>query len=168
MALMSKDKDLTEKEKPDQKAAKEEKEVVTPKPGMADYIDALYDHHFTNKGTPAERNQSVHDLMRGQEILLLQPLLEYLAEKNSIRLLGPRQANKKAPTVAMVTADDPDAIAGKLADYNVMASGGDFYANRCIEGQGESAEKGVLRVSFVHYTEKAEIDQLIDALDRVL
>jgi selenocysteine lyase/cysteine desulfurase len=33
---------------------------------------------------------------------------------------------------------------------------------------GVDTEKGVLRLSFVHYTSEAEVTRLIDALDAVL
>jgi selenocysteine lyase/cysteine desulfurase len=33
---------------------------------------------------------------------------------------------------------------------------------------GVDPEKGVLRLSFVHYTSEAEVQQLMEALDRVL
>jgi selenocysteine lyase/cysteine desulfurase len=49
-----------------------------------------------------------------------------------------------------------------------MAGGGDFYAVRALQAMGVDAEKGVLRLSFVHYTSKAEVDRLIEALDHVL
>jgi selenocysteine lyase/cysteine desulfurase len=43
-----------------------------------------------------------------------------------------------------------------------------FYARRLVEALGIDAEHGVLRLSFLHYTSPAEIDQLIEALDQVL
>jgi selenocysteine lyase/cysteine desulfurase len=49
-----------------------------------------------------------------------------------------------------------------------MAGGGDFYGVRPLGALGVDLEKGVLRLSFVHYTTKAEVDHLIGALDRVL
>jgi len=49
-----------------------------------------------------------------------------------------------------------------------MASGGDFYAVRALQAQRVDLEKGVLRLSFVHYTSKNEINALITALDQTL
>jgi len=49
-----------------------------------------------------------------------------------------------------------------------MVGGGDFYAGRALGAMGVDLDKGVLRVSFTHYTEKAEVDKLIAALDQVL
>ena len=136
--------------------------------GIADYIDALYAHHIGGEAAEIERGRAVHDLMRGQEIKLLQPLLDYVSAKNSVRLLGPSQAENRAPTVAMVVADAGASVAAKLAKKGIMASGGTFYSNRCLEAQGVDMERGVLRVSFLHYTSKSEVDKLMEALDEVI
>lgn len=136
--------------------------------GIADYIDALYDHHFDAPAEPVARGRAVHDLMRAQEARLLQPLLDRLADRNDLRLLGPRQAAGRAPTVA-VALDLPGALAAeRLAGRGIMAGGGDFYAVRALAAQGVDPDHGVLRLSFVHYTSTAEIAQLIDALDEML
>jgi len=50
----------------------------------------------------------------------------------------------------------------------MMAGGGDFYAVRALEAMGIDAERGVLRLSFVHYTDRSETDKLIEALDKVI
>lgn len=49
-----------------------------------------------------------------------------------------------------------------------MASAGDFYAVRPLEALGIDPARGVLRLSFVHYTSEAEVAQLMLALDAVL
>ena len=136
--------------------------------GMADYVDALYAHHVKTEVSATERNDAVHDLMRAAEIDLLQPVLDYLSSKNSVRLLGPRVAKDKAPTIAIIPQTPPDELAQKMVAENIMADGGDFYAVRCIEGQGEDPKRGVFRMSFVHYTTKDEVDQLLNALDKHL
>jgi len=136
--------------------------------GMADYIDALYDHHASGAEDAKGRGAYVHDLMRAQEIKLLQPLLDYLGDKNSVRLLGPRDAVKKASTVAVGLQQKGSEAAAKLAKLGIMAGGGDFYGVRCLQAQGIDPDHGVLRVSFVHYTQKQEVDKLISALDQVL
>lgn len=139
--------------------------------GMADYVDDLYTHHLS--GGPHQpgaraRTRAVHDLLRAHETALLQPLLDYLATKNSARVLGPRDARLRMPTVAIALEEAGESAAARLAERGVMCGGGDFYAVRCLAAQGIDPDKGVLRVSFVHYTAKAEIDQLIDALEAAL
>lgn len=140
---------------------------VAASAGMADYFEALSAHHG-GPGLGLAAAQNAHDLMRAHEVELLQPLLDYLAAKNGIRLIGPRDAAAKAPTVA-VELDRPGVeAAADLAGLGIMAGGGDFYGLRPLEALGIAPDKGVLRLSFVHYTTKAEVDALIAALDRVL
>ena len=137
--------------------------------GMADYIDALYVHHFgTEAAAPLARNQAVHDLMRAHEVRLAQPLLDYLAARNDLRLIGPRAAENRAPTVAVALDRAAEPVAAALAGQGIMAGGGDFYAVRPLGALGVDLERGVLRLSFVHYTSQAEVAKLITALDQVL
>ena len=136
--------------------------------GMSDYIDALYAHHNSGGADAKGRGSYVHDLMRSHEVELLQPLLDYLGDKNSVRLLGPRDATQKAPTVAVALHQRGEDVAGELVQYGIMAGGGDFYGTRCLVAQGVDPDHGVLRMSFVHYTKKEEVDKLISSLDRVL
>ena len=136
--------------------------------GMADYIDAVYAHHIGGDATGAARGTAVHDLMRAHETALLQPLLDAVKDRNSVRLIGPAQAEGRAPTVALALNRPAFDVAEALAAHGIMAGGGDFYAGRALSAMGVDPEQGVLRLSFTHYTNKAEIDQLLGALDTVL
>ncbi len=140
---------------------------VAASAGMADYIDALAEHHGIG-GDATARGVGVHDLMRGHERKLLQPLLDYLRAKNGVRLLGPNDAGLRAPTVAVQLQEPGAAAAERLAAHGVMAGGGDFYAVRALKACGVDPEKGVLRLSFVHYTSEGEVAQLMEALEREL
>ncbi|MEL7256359.1 MAG: aminotransferase class V-fold PLP-dependent enzyme [Pseudomonadota bacterium] len=140
---------------------------VAASAGMADYYDMLAAHHGIT-GKPTECTTGVHELMRTHETELLQPLLDYLANKNSVRLIGPRDAADKAPTVAVELAGPGEEAAAKLAQHGIMTGGGDFYGSRPLQAMGIDLDKGVLRLSFVHYTTRAEIDKLLTALDETL
>jgi len=136
--------------------------------GMADYIDAAYAHHIGGSADPAARGAAVHDLMRLHETDLLQPLLDAVKDRNSVRLIGPSDAAGRAPTVALALNRPGLDVAADLAKHGIMAGGGDFYAGRALSAMGVDTAKGVLRLSFTHYTTKTEIDQLLNALDDVL
>ena len=140
---------------------------VAASAGMADYIDALAWHHGI-EGNAADKGAGVHDLMRAHEEVLLQPLLDYVSAKNSVRLIGPAQASSRAPTVALASQDNAEDLAEQLVKHGIMAGGGDFYAQRPLSAMGVDLSKGVLRLSFTHYTSKGEIDQLLNALDDIL
>ena len=135
--------------------------------GMIDYFDALADHHGM-EGSATERSAEVHDLMRAHEIELLQPLLDFVAAKKSVRLLGSLVASERAPTVALDLGKSPAEAAIALAERGIMADGNDFYAVRPLQALGIDPDQGVLRLSFVHYTSQAEVDKLMNGLDDIL
>lgn len=136
--------------------------------GMADYIDAAYAHHVGGDDGPAARGAAVHNLMRAHESELLQPLLDGVKSRNSVRLIGPSVATDRAPTVALALNRPGEDVARDLVKHGIMAGGGDFYAGRALGAMGVDETKGVLRLSFTHYTTRAEVDQLLSALDEVL
>ena len=106
--------------------------------------------------------------MRDHETVLLQQVLDAVKSRNSVRLIGPDTAQGRAPTVALALNRPGLDVAADLAAKGVMAGGGDFYAMRALNAMGVDADKGVLRLSFTHYTSQAEIDHLLTALDDVL
>jgi len=135
--------------------------------GMADYIDALAAHHGIT-GDAAARNRGVHDLMRAQEVAVIAPLLDYLAARNDIRLIGPRDAARRAPTVAVDLGRAAEPVSEELGQRGIACWAGDFYAVRPLTAMGVDLEKGVLRMSAVHYTSPEDVTRLIAALDALL
>ena len=135
--------------------------------GMADYVDALAAHHGIG-GDAAARNRSVHDLMRAQEEVVIQPLLDFLAARNDVRLIGPRDAAKRAPTVAIELNRAAEPVSEDLGRNGIACWAGDFYAVRPLTALGIPLDKGVLRMSAVHYTSAEDVQRLIKALESVL
>ena len=137
--------------------------------GMAEYFDAVYAHHFDEKVDAPERSRRLHKLFRDAEIERTQPLLDWLQQRDGVELVGPSDAVVRAPTVAVkVLEKSAEFVARELAEHQVMCDTGDFYAVRVLDGMGIPLRPGVLRMSFVHYTTEAEVNQLIAALDATL
>ena len=136
--------------------------------GVVDYLDAVHEAHFDDGAPPDERGRRVHDLFRAHERELLTPLLDFLQSRNDVRILGPSDATIRVPTVAVMPSKNPMDVAVALADHKVMAGAGNFYAVRVLQAMDIALDPGVLRLSFVHYTSRDEIDQLITALDATL
>ncbi len=137
--------------------------------GIADYFDALHAHHFTDEADAAERGRRVHALMEAQEKALLAPLLDYLRQRNDIRVLGPTDPAERAPTVAIHPKNKPaEAVLEGLTARGIAAGASNFYAYRLVQALGIDPEAGVLRLSFVHYTAPEEIEKLMKALDASL
>ncbi|MGR3514266.1 MAG: aminotransferase class V-fold PLP-dependent enzyme [Paracoccaceae bacterium] len=141
---------------------------VAASAGMADYIDALYAMLDAPHVDARARAVAVHDAVRARETKLLAPLMAALNTRNHIRVLGPKDAALRAPTVAIRSNQPGAALAAALVPHGINAGGGDFYAVRPLSAMGIDPDHGVLRVSFTHYTTEAEIDRLITALDHVL
>lgn len=135
--------------------------------GMADYVDHVYSHHFDAPAEPIRRAEAVRQLQSDNEAAVLAPLIAFLNARNDVRLIG-QSLRDKVPTIAFSHKRSGEDLAVALAAKNVIAGGGDFYANRCLEALGIDPAHGVLRVSFVHYTTPGEVETLIKALDAVL
>lgn len=135
--------------------------------GIAEYFDALDAHH--GGGPAAARAQRVRSLLHAAEQPLLQGLLDVLAARRDLRLLGPADAAQRAATVAIVPLHrEPAALVPELAAHGILAGAGNFYAVRLLEAMGVDPARGALRLSFVHYNSAEDIERLIAALDRVL
>lgn len=135
--------------------------------GMADYVDELAAAHGIS-GDALARNMGVHDLMRAQEVAVIAPLLDYLAARNDVRLIGPREAARRAPTVAVELDRVAEPVSEELGRKGIACWAGDFYAVRPLAALGIDREKGVLRLSATHYTSAEDVTRLIAALDEVL
>jgi cysteine desulfurase family protein (TIGR01976 family) len=137
--------------------------------GVADYMDAVADHHGQG-GKPAQvRAAAVRSLFRTHETALLQPLLDFLTQNPKVRLIGRTRATDRAPTVSFAVKDQSSAsIAGALSAAGFGVGVGNFYAYRLVKALGIDTDDGAVRVSFVHYTSKDELDRLLTALDRLL
>ena len=137
--------------------------------GIVDYLDDLYTHHGGSEASPVKRARDVHDWFRAHETDLLSQLLHYLADRDDVRVVGPSDAIRRAPTVSIVPLKRPiAAVAESLISSQMMVGTGDFYAPRLLKEMGIAPDPGVLRISFIHYTTADEINRLIEALDRAL
>ncbi|WP_343082381.1 aminotransferase class V-fold PLP-dependent enzyme [Ostreiculturibacter nitratireducens] len=141
---------------------------VAASAGLVDYFEEVHDHHFAPIEGITKRAARVHDLMRSHEEKLLQPLLDYLSGRKDVRLIGPADAKLRAPTVAVALDRPAEPVSAALAAKGINCWAGDFYAVRPLKAMGVALDRGVLRLSFVHYTTKTEVARLILALDDVL
>ena len=136
--------------------------------GMVDYIEAIHDHHFDTGVSLAEKARATLKLQAAHEAELLAPLLDYLRGRNDVRLIGADKAEERVPTVAIGLERAAGGVAQDLVKHGIMAGGGDFYAVRLLKGLGIDPSHGVLRLSFVHYTNAQEVEKLMKALDQTL
>jgi cysteine desulfurase family protein (TIGR01976 family) len=138
--------------------------------GVIDYFEAVYSHHFgDDDSTPQQKTSRVRALFQHAERSNLQPLLDFLSQRKSVRLVGKATTKHRAPTVSFtVDGRDPAEIAAQLAKQKIGVANGHCYAYRLIGALGLGYDQGVVRISFVHYTRKEEISRLIETLDKIL
>lgn len=135
--------------------------------GVADYLERV-GQLAGDKVEGANPYRKAHAAMRAQEEILLAPLMEFLRSRNNVRLIGPTDPAKRAPTVSLALSELAIEAADRLSRHKIMAGGGHFYAYRLLEALGLNPGHGVLRLSFTHYTSPAEVQRLIEALDAEL
>ena len=137
--------------------------------GVVDYMEAIADHHGYAGRSVSERAAAVRELFRRHETALLAPLLSFLNSHPAVRLIGPVQAAEREPTVAFTVPGRSSAdIAAALARENIGVGVGNFYAYRLLRALGIDTDDGAVRLSFVHYTSREEVDRLVDALAHCL
>ena len=108
-------------------------------------------------------------MFRQHENSLLEPLLDFLGTRDDVRIVGPGSMDHRAPIVSILPLGKPvEEVYHALINHRLMLGSGDFYAVRPLKDMKIPADPGVIRMSFLHYTNEAEIDQLIGGLKAVL
>lgn len=137
--------------------------------GIIDYFDAVYAHHFEEDAEPAERNRKLNNLFQEHENELLEQLLEFLRSRNDVEIVGPDNTENRAPIVSIIPKNkNLKRVYSALTKYKLMLGMGHFYAVRPLMDMDIPRDPGVLRISFLHYTTKEEIQQLIEGLKLAL
>ena len=155
--------------------------------GVPAYLDLLTDHHVpVGAGGGAggdgggdggaggagddgsDRRAGLQSLVAAHEHRLMGPILEVVADRTGVRILGPGGTAGRVPTISLICERDPGRLAVALADHQVMAAAGHFYAWRLLDAMGMDPDRGVLRVSLVHSTTVQEAETVAAALDAVL
>jgi len=138
--------------------------------GVIDYFEAVYSHHYgDDEVATTKKTSAVRALFQHTERRNLQPLLDFLSQRPEVHLVGKSQTKGRAPTVSFtVKGRKPEEIAAQLASRKIGIGNGNCYAYRLMEALGIPPDQGVVRLSFVHYTAREELERLIDVLDAVL
>jgi cysteine desulfurase family protein (TIGR01976 family) len=109
--------------------------------------------------------------IRDYEATLSRRLLEGLAERPRFRVWGitdPKRVHERAPTVSLSCRDrTPLEMAQRLAEREIYAWHGNFYALNLTERLGLEERGGMLRLGFAHYNTADEVGRLLQALDEL-
>mgnify|MGYP002629181722 CR=1 FL=1 len=140
--------------------------------GVLDYFDNVYSTHYGEASLPPKTKYArVFDLIAQHEEELATPLIDFLNQKNGIKIIGEASASKaiRVPTISFTVANRKSSEIPLLVDsYKIGIRWGDFYARHLIDDLNLSDNDGVIRISMVHYNTVEEIERTIEVLDRIL
>lgn len=137
--------------------------------GVADYLDAVYAHHFEEEVSSAVKGRRLHQLFSEHEKLLLTPLLDFLKSRDDVFIIGPDDPDIRAATVSILPLKKSvSEVAATLEKEQLMVGTGDFYGVRPLTAMNIELDPGVIRMSFLHYTTMDEIEHLIGGLKKAL
>lgn len=140
--------------------------------GVIDYFNQLHTHHFGDASqTAPEKMADIHGLIHHHEKQLTEPLLDYLVNHPSVRVLGKTTAadDDRAPTIAFRPLKQSSAeLAAILQKAGIGTENGDFYASRLIERVGIERPDGVVRISLLHYNLLEDVNTIIEQIDAAL
>lgn len=137
--------------------------------GILEYLDAVYTHHFDEDALPVQRNHALNELFRAHETALLEPLMDFLKDRDDVHIVGPATTKNRAPIVSILPKEKAVLeVYYTLTRHKLMLGYGNFYAYRPLMDMGIPTDPGVIRISFVHYTSPEEIQQVITGLKSAL
>jgi selenocysteine lyase/cysteine desulfurase len=133
--------------------------------GVADYLDAVYAHHFDDDPASAVKGKKLRQLFSDHENALMTPLLDFLRARSDIRIVGPDNPAIRESTITIVPLEKPvPAVVAELEKHKLMVASGDFDGVRQLNEMKIGEDPGVIRMSFLHYTMRDEVDRLIRGL----
>ena len=130
--------------------------------GVSEYLNALQSR------LGVDGVGGVFDAFAAHEAVLAGRLLEYLATKPRVRIIGHPSADPfaRVDTISFVVDGvASSAIPSFLDERHVAVRYGHFYAYRLIKALGLDQSEGVVRVSMAHYNTLAEVERLIAGLE---
>lgn len=138
--------------------------------GIVDYLEALGVHHGATGDSRALIEASYRHMTEHEHALTAR-LLDYLAGKRGVKIMGPTTADpavRNATVSFAVDGRDSAAITLAMDAKKIGIRHGHFYAPRLIDRLGLAEKNGVVRVSMVHYNTLDEVDAVCRAFDEIL
>lgn len=140
-------------------------------------LDYVSEFHRAHGGATTDSLRtacaSASSLWRSHEDSLSAQVLNMLSSSEAVRIVGPASLDDapghRCPTIAFAPlTHEPSVVARRLVERGVQTSSGHYYAVRVLDGVGIDPNRGVVRLSFVHYTSQDDIDRALAALTEVL
>ncbi len=137
--------------------------------GIGEYFRAL-DRKHGGDHTGRRLVASVFERIQRQEEELVRPLLDFLASRPGVRVIGLQGAELagRTPIVSFVIEGRSSAdVPPLLEEERIGIRYGHFYSYRAIRDLGLLEGDGVVRISLAHYNTPDEVQRLIDVLEQI-
>ncbi len=133
--------------------------------GLGDYLNESHVHHFGETGlSPYEKAKQIYALMHTHEQRLCQKILDGI-ENLPIRVIGHSTMEGREANLALLSeTHDSQQLSQMLAQNDIAANYGNFYAPRLLSALDIDLATGILRISLSHYNSHEDIDRLLSAL----
>jgi cysteine desulfurase family protein (TIGR01976 family) len=139
-------------------------EAIVAATAAVDYIASL--------GEGADRRAKLDDAyvrVRAYEEELSAHALGRLAAMPGVTVYGfadPADAGRRTPTFCLrVAGRTPRELAEALGDEGIAAWDGNYYALSTMQRLGLEEQGGGLRIGFLHYTTREEVDRALDVIE---
>lgn len=146
-------------------------ELTASLPAVLEYFAVLGARHANGAALAddAARLDVAFGVIAAHEAGIAQPILDFLAARKGVRLLGrARMDEHRVPTISFtVDGRDSRALVEALDCERIGTRFGHFYSYRAAEALGILGQNGVVRASLYHYNTRAEVERLLTALERV-
>ena len=137
--------------------------------GLGDYFNNSHQHHFGNSDISLyQKAQKVSGLMHAHETELCKQLLDGINDL-PLKIIGRNTCEGREANIALTSTRHSSAhLSRALAEKDIAAGHGDFYALRLLEKAGiKDTEDGVLRISFSHYNTSEDVARVVAVLQSV-
>ena len=139
--------------------------------GVYEYFMNLFEHHYPGENPSIrEKIHKVNELIAEHEKEIANPLLDYLTNRSDIKLIGKKTITDKdrAPTIAFTMNNKSSKeLSSELVKHGIATRNDNFYAWRCLMALGIDVDDGVVRTSMVHYNSLEDVENLINALQKI-
>ncbi len=146
-------------------------EGISGAAAAVDYLVEISGHGEARAMSRRARLTATFDWITAHERALVRPLLDYLVNRDDVRVWGitdPARHVERVPTVSIThRSRTPWEMAEALAARDVWAWHGNHYALPFTETAGLEPH-GTLRMGMLHYNTVDEVQRVIRALDDVL
>ena len=133
--------------------------------GVTAAVDYLASLAGDKPGPRRQRLQAAYKLIHDHEASLSGRFLDGLKAIPTVRVHGvPRVGPERVATFAIsVEGHDPEQVAARLGKSGVYVWSGNYYAVNAMDRLGV-ADRGLVRIGFVHYNIAEEVDRALEAL----